>query len=101
MRKFDLQGWLRQFRNSRARGLELGISEDETTRAEEIIGAGFELNDQIFGNGDFYPRNLVKLPPIQSSSIGSIVRAFAPASSITYRTSSPSPLCTCLTTIPG
>jgi hypothetical protein len=62
MREFDLQAWLRQFRNNRARGLELGISEDEITRAEEIIGAGFELNDQIFGNGDFYPRNLVKLP---------------------------------------
>lgn len=62
MRKFDLQAWLRQFRNNRERGLELGISEDEITRAEEIIGAGFELNDQIFGNGDFYPRNLVKLP---------------------------------------
>lgn len=62
MREFDLQAWLRQFRNNSARGLELGISEDELTRAEDIIGAGFELNEQIFGNGDFYPRNLVKLP---------------------------------------
>lgn len=42
--------------------MELGLSVDEITRAEEIIGAGFELDDQIFGNGDFYPRNLVKLP---------------------------------------
>jgi len=62
MREFDLQAWLRQFRDNRARGLELGIPEDEIARAEEIIGAGFELKDQIFGNGDFYPRNLVRLP---------------------------------------
>jgi hypothetical protein len=62
IRKFDLPAWLRRFRNNRARGFELGFSEEEIQRAEEIIGAGFELNDQIFGNGDFYPRNLVKLP---------------------------------------
>jgi hypothetical protein len=61
MREFDLQAWLRQFRNNKARGLELGISGEEIARAEELIGAGFDLNDQIFGNGDFYPRNLVKL----------------------------------------
>ncbi len=62
MREFNLQAWLQQFRNNRARGNELGISEGEMKRAEEIIGVGFELHDQIFGNGDFYPRNLVKLP---------------------------------------
>jgi len=61
MRQFDLQGWLQRFRDSDARASGLGISDEESKRAQEIIRVGFELKDQIFGNGDFYPRNLVKL----------------------------------------
>jgi|SRR5450759_633747 len=59
---FDLQGWLLSFQQRKAPGLRTGISDNELTEAEEFIRGGFQLEERIFGNGDFYPRNLIKLP---------------------------------------
>jgi hypothetical protein len=57
---FDLQCWLRSFRDREPLALSLGISDGELRRAERLIGEGFGLTDRILCNGDFYPRNLIK-----------------------------------------
>jgi hypothetical protein len=59
---FDLQGWLSSFRERRTLALSMGISGIEFTQAEETISGGFQLKRRIVSNGDFYPRNLIKLP---------------------------------------
>jgi hypothetical protein len=58
---FDFQGWLESFRNRRALAISMGISDAEFKHAEEFMQDGFELTDRILCNGDFYPRNLIKL----------------------------------------
>lgn len=55
---FDLRDWLASFRR-RASGL--GLLESEFRQAEELISDGFESGERIIWNGDFYPRNLIKL----------------------------------------
>ena len=39
----------------------MGIASQEVEQAEEFVKAGFELTDRIISNGDFYPRNLIRL----------------------------------------
>jgi hypothetical protein len=58
---FDLQGWLASFRERRAGGLTMGLTADEIDQAEEVVKSGFKVERQIMSNGDFYPRNLVKM----------------------------------------
>jgi hypothetical protein len=59
---FDLQGWVLSFQGRKAQAISMGITADEFTEAEELVKDGFHLTSRIFSNGDFYPRNLVKLP---------------------------------------
>lgn len=55
---FNLQDWLKSFRE-RATGLDL--LEDELGRAEELFSEDFESAERVISNGDFYPRNLIKV----------------------------------------
>jgi len=41
--------------------LGLGLSQAELQRAEDLVKQGFRLADQVFSNGDFYPRNLLRV----------------------------------------
>jgi hypothetical protein len=59
---FDLQGWLSSFQERKTLALSMGISEIEFTQARKAISVGFQLGRRIVSNGDFYPRNLIKLP---------------------------------------
>ena len=59
---FDLQGWLSSFRGRKTLALRMGISDIEFTQAEETVNYGFQVTRRIVSNGDFYPRNLIKLP---------------------------------------
>jgi hypothetical protein len=59
---FDLKGWLLSFQKQKIQASSMGISDDEFKQAEELIRNGFQLTRRIVSNGDFYPRNLVKLP---------------------------------------
>jgi hypothetical protein len=59
---FNFQGWLLSFRGQKTQAVSMGISADEFTQAEEFITGGFQLTRCIVSNGDFYPRNLIKLP---------------------------------------
>lgn len=59
---FDLQGWLLSFQEQETEAVSMGITADEFTQAEEFIKGGFHFTSRIFSNGDFYPRNLIKLP---------------------------------------
>ncbi len=59
---FDLQGWLLSFQQQETQALSMGISANEFAQAEEFIRAGFQFPCRIVSNGDFYPRNLIKLP---------------------------------------
>jgi hypothetical protein len=59
---FDLAGWLASFQERKTLALGVGISDIEFTQAEQAIDGGFQLTIRIFSNGDFYPRNLIKLP---------------------------------------
>jgi hypothetical protein len=59
---FNLQGWLSSFQERKAQALDVGISENELTEVEELSKGGFLLTRRIISNGDFYPRNLIKLP---------------------------------------
>ncbi len=58
---FDLQGWLLSFEKQETLALSMGISYDELKQAEEFIKGGFRLSRRIVSNGDFYPRNLIKM----------------------------------------
>jgi hypothetical protein len=58
---FDLQDWLRSFRDRKSLANGLGISDDELRSAGELVSGGFESTERIFSDGDFYPRNLIKL----------------------------------------
>jgi hypothetical protein len=58
---FDLGNWLDSFSQQKSQAMNMGIDAREFEEAEEFVGSGqFALN--IFSNGDFYPRNLIKLP---------------------------------------
>jgi len=59
---FDLQGWLLSFQKQKTLARSVGISDNESTQAKELISGGFKLTSRIVRNGDFYPRNLIKLP---------------------------------------
>ncbi len=59
---FDLHGWLSSFQERKTDALSLGISDSECTQAGEFVSGGFQLIHRIVSNGDFYPRNLIKLP---------------------------------------
>ena len=59
---FDLQGWLLSFQGQKTQAVRMGITADEFTHAEEFTKDGFHFTNRIFTNGDFYPRNLIKLP---------------------------------------
>jgi hypothetical protein len=59
---FDLQDWLLSFQKRKTLAVSIGISDDQFTQAAEFINGGFQLKCRIVNNGDFYPRNLVKLP---------------------------------------
>ena len=59
---FALQGWLSSFQERKTLALSMGISDIEFAQAEEAISGGFQLKCRIVSNGDFYPRNLIKLP---------------------------------------
>jgi len=58
---FDLRGWLLSFQNQKTLALSMGISDDELKQTEELVNGGFQLTRRIVSNGDFYPRNLIKL----------------------------------------
>lgn len=57
---FNLDGWLNEFRDRKPLCVACGLSEGELERAEELIREGFECDERVFNNGDFYPRNLIK-----------------------------------------
>lgn len=57
---FHLQNWLTSFRDRWPAALGWGISQRQLECAEELVGQGFTLPGQVFSNGDFYPRNLIK-----------------------------------------
>ena len=59
---FNFQGWLLSFQGQKTEAVSMGISANEFTQAEEFITGGFQLTRCIVSNGDFYPRNLIKLP---------------------------------------
>lgn len=59
---FNLQRWLLSFQKEKTLALGMGILGDEFTRAEAFIKSQFQFTSRIFSNGDFYPRNLIKLP---------------------------------------
>ena len=59
---FDLQGWLSSFQTRKTLALSMGISDLEFAQAREAVSSGFELTRRIVSNGDFYPRNLIRLP---------------------------------------
>lgn len=59
---FDFQRWLASFQQQKTQGVGLGISSKEFEQAEEFIRGGFQPTHRLFSNGDFYPRNLIKLP---------------------------------------
>jgi hypothetical protein len=59
---FDLRGWLLSFREQKAHAIKMGISATEIAHAEEFVNGEFESTRRIVSNGDFYPRNLIKLP---------------------------------------
>ena len=59
---FALPGWLEWFQANQAVAASMGISADEFGQAYELIQSEFELADCIFTNGDFYLRNLIKMP---------------------------------------
>ena len=58
---FDLQGWLVSFHERNEAALRMGLTRDEIDRAEEFIRSGFNTERRIISNGDFYPRNLIKM----------------------------------------
>jgi hypothetical protein len=58
---FELQGWLLSFAERKTQAIALGISANEFSQAEEFVKDGFRLTRRIISNGDFYPRNLVKV----------------------------------------
>ncbi|SRR6266478_3111503 len=58
---FDLRGWLLSFEKQKTLAISMGISDDEFKQAEEFVKGGFKLTRRIVSNGDFYPRNLIKL----------------------------------------
>lgn len=58
---FDIEDWVQCFRGRRSEALRMGIASQEVEQAEEFVKAGFELTDRIISNGDFYPRNLIRL----------------------------------------
>jgi hypothetical protein len=58
---FDLQGWLLTFQTRELKALQMGISADEFVQAEHLVNDGFRCTRRIVSNGDFYPRNLVKV----------------------------------------
>jgi hypothetical protein len=59
--RFSIGRWIDSLRASRAAAIGIGISEEELRRTEEFVGEGFAFTDQIICNGDFYPRNLIRL----------------------------------------
>jgi hypothetical protein len=59
---FDLLGWLLSFRERESRAISMGIPAVELAQAEEFVKSGFQSKHRIVSNGDFYPRNLIKLP---------------------------------------
>jgi hypothetical protein len=58
---FDLQNWLVSFRERREEGLRMGLTQAEIDKAAELLKSGFMAEHRIISNGDFYPRNLIKL----------------------------------------
>jgi len=58
---FDLRGWRDSFQQQKTQAMRIGISGSEFERAEEFLEGGFQLTRRIVSNGDFYPRNLIKL----------------------------------------
>ena len=58
---FDLRGWLQSFRERTTDAIRMGISSDEVERAEEFVAHDFTAGLRIISNGDFYPRNLIRL----------------------------------------
>ena len=58
---FDLRRWLDSFQQQKTQAISIGISDREFERAVEFLKGGFQLSRRIVSNGDFYPRNLIKL----------------------------------------
>jgi hypothetical protein len=59
---FDIPNWLFSLKERRTLASSVGISEAELKQAEAFVDGGFQDTRRIVSNGDFYPRNLVKLP---------------------------------------
>jgi hypothetical protein len=57
---FNIDQWLTSFRSHHVTLIDWGFSAPELRRAEELVGRGFELQDRILSNGDFYARNLIR-----------------------------------------
>jgi hypothetical protein len=58
---FDLRSWLWSFERQKTLAISMGISDGELKQAREFVGGGFQFTRRIVSNGDFYPRNLIKL----------------------------------------
>jgi hypothetical protein len=58
---FDLPNWLKEFRDRKVIANDLGISDVELSNTEELVSGGFKSTERILSNGDFYPRNLIRL----------------------------------------
>jgi hypothetical protein len=59
---FDLPGWLLSFRDRETEAISMGLPATELSQAEELTRGGFQSTSRIVSNGDFYPRNLIRLP---------------------------------------
>jgi hypothetical protein len=57
---FDLDAWLKSFCGRKAWALSNGWSDRVLEKAGKEISTGFTVQDLVFSNGDFYPRNLVR-----------------------------------------
>jgi hypothetical protein len=59
---FDLPAWLQSFRGREVEAIAIGLRSTELSQGEELVRVGFQSTSRIVSNGDFYPRNRVRVP---------------------------------------
>ena len=58
---FNYQDWLKSYTIRFDKAIQVGISTEELEKAKDFLEDGFSRKKLIFSNGDFYPRNLIKV----------------------------------------